>query len=238
MAAVEAYGDAVGSPGTDAFWSRYNGDDAFTDSLLDPDEDDRTRRPSVQGAADASIGPAPFCHNLRSVLAALALVLTFSLHLGYALGHGPACAGQIFESLLAEERQLLRVFCLTSVFLGAFLGAGFGGLIGQRSGRRTAMLASVPPAIIGWCLWSLARAPRQLSLGLLISGRMLVGIGAGMASVIVPVYIAEIAPARMRGALTSLHQFGIGLGFTLAYAVGWNAVDAVDSREVTTCVPL
>ena len=69
----------------------------------------------------------------------------------------------------------------------------------------------------------------MVNLPLVIGGRLLVGIGGGMATVVVPVYIAEIVPARLR-ALTCLHQLGIAAGFTLSYGVGWSATDATSTR--------
>jgi MFS family permease len=199
------------------------------------DASDRDRRPSIQGDVREK-GPAPCTLNARSVAATLALTLTLSLHIGYAFGHGPACAGQIFQSMLEGQRDLLRLFCLTSVFLGAAVGAAFGGWLGDRIGRRWALVVSSAAPIAGWAMWSEARAPMHLTLGMLISGRIFVGIGSGMASVLVPVLIAELVPARLRGALVCFHQLGIGAGFTVAYGVGWNSVDAATVAEARTCI--
>ena len=74
----------------------------------------------------------------------------------------------------------------------------------------------------------------MVNLPLVIGGRLLVGIGGGMATVVVPVYIAEIVPARLR-ALTCLHQLGIAAGFTLSYGVGWSATDATSTEFARDC---
>lgn len=206
--------------------------DVDTDAVV---ASDRDRRPSIQGD-EREKGPAPCTENLRSIAATVALALSQSLHIGYAFGHGPACAGQIFQSVLEGQRNLLRLFCLTCVFLGAAVGAACGGLLGDRIGRRWALIMSSVAPIAGWAMWSEARAPMHLTLGMLISGRLLVGLGSGMASVLVPVLIAELVPARMRGALVCLHQLAIGSGFTVAYGVGWNSVDAVTAADARTCI--
>ena len=211
--------------------------DLETDSstAAETDTSDRDRRPSIQGDAREK-GPAPGLKNLRSIGAALALALTLSLHVGYAFGHGPACAAQIWASVLQGQRDLLRQFCLTSVYLGAAVGAACGGVLGDKLGRRWSLVISALLPVAGWAMWSEARAPMQLTLGMLISGRLLVGVGSGMASVLVPVLIAELAPARMRGGLVCLHQLGIGAGFTVAYGVGWNTVDAATAAEARDCI--
>lgn len=50
------------------------------------------------------------------------------------------------------------------------------------------------------------------SLTLLLAGRLLVGISIGGASMLTPLYLAEIAPARERGALVSFNQLAVTLG--------------------------
>jgi SP family arabinose:H+ symporter-like MFS transporter len=57
------------------------------------------------------------------------------------------------------------------------------------------------------------------SVGDLVLARMVGGLGVGFGSLLVPIYIAEISPPKIRGALVSLHQLGIVTGMTLAYVV-------------------
>jgi hypothetical protein len=183
------------------------------------------RRPSLQAIGDPAISSAPLGQNWRVVAGALSLSLTVSLHLGYALGLGPAGPGSwLIATVLPEGSGSTQRFLLTCVFLGASLGAAVASVLGRRKGRRMTLLSSVCVSSIGWWLFC-ARLPGWMDIGgneltNIITGRILVGVGGGMASVVTPVLIAESAPARLRGALGCLHQLGIGLGFTLAYAVG------------------
>ncbi|XP_041346473.1 solute carrier family 2, facilitated glucose transporter member 4-like [Pyrgilauda ruficollis] len=59
---------------------------------------------------------------------------------------------------------------------------------------------------------------------LIIIGRFIVGAYSGLVSVLVPLYVGEVAPLRLRGALGTLHQLGIVLGILLAQVLGLRAL--------------
>ena len=106
---------------------------------------------------------------------------------------------------------------VTSVaLLGAVLGAASGGPLADRLGRRAVMLGTAVIFIAGALIAALAA-----SLVTLLAGRLLVGIGIGVASFVAPLYIAEIAPADRRGALVSLNQLAITVGILLSYLAGY-----------------
>jgi len=116
---------------------------------------------------------------------------------------------------------LTRTFVLTGFTLGftvasAPLGTVLGSLIASKPadvwGRRpllgvlaVAYLVSALGCALAWDWWSL------------LAFRILGGVAVGAASVIAPLYIAEIAPARYRGRLVATVQFNIVLGILLAY---------------------
>src|SRR5208283_6169381 len=64
------------------------------------------------------------------------------------------------------------------------------------------------------------------SVGILLVGRLLIGIAIGVASMLTPLYLAEIAPAASRGAVTSLNQLCITLGILVSYLVGYEFATA------------
>lgn len=65
----------------------------------------------------------------------------------------------------------------------------------------------------------------------MVIGRFIVGLGVGVGSGVVPMYIAELAPAGYRGRLTTLYTGSITGGQLLAYAVGWwTSVAFADER--------
>jgi MFS transporter, SP family, sugar:H+ symporter len=96
---------------------------------------------------------------------------------------------------------------VSSALLGSAVGAWFAGGLADRFGRvRTMRVAAV--------LFLASAIGSAFATGLitLIVWRVVGGIGIGMASVLVPTYIAEIAPAERRGQLGSMQQLAITIG--------------------------
>src|SRR3712207_4719300 len=104
---------------------------------------------------------------------------------------------------------------VSTLLVGAVVGALSGGPLSDRIGRRpTALLAAV---VFGAGALAVAFAP---NVAFIVFGRFLLGLGVGLASMIVPLYIAEIAPKERRGQLVSLNQLMITIGILLSYIVG------------------
>ncbi|XP_044174407.1 solute carrier family 2, facilitated glucose transporter member 8-like [Acropora millepora] len=99
--------------------------------------------------------------------------------------------------------------------MGAVFGSILGGWTIDHLGRKGTIMACVLPFELGWLL--IAFAQNQM---MLYSGRVINGMACGMVSVAVPVYIAEIAPARLRGMLGSVHQLAVTLGILSSYVMG------------------
>jgi sugar porter (SP) family MFS transporter len=101
---------------------------------------------------------------------------------------------------------------VTSALVGTILGAIFAGVPGERLGRRDSLkltgilyLLSALGCAFAWN-WSA-----------LVGFRVIGGLGIGASSVLGPMYIAEIAPANLRGRLVGVFQFNIVFGILLAY---------------------
>jgi SP family sugar:H+ symporter-like MFS transporter len=102
-------------------------------------------------------------------------------------------------------------FAVSSALLGSAAGAFVAGPIADRQGRiKTMIIAAV--------MFTLSAIGSGLAFGIwdFIFWRALGGIGVGIASVIAPAYIAEVAPAHLRGRLGSLQQLAIVVGISLA----------------------
>lgn len=105
-------------------------------------------------------------------------------------------------------------FIVSSLLLGAMAGAGISGALSDRLGRRTIIL--IAAIIFGIGAIGAAISP---NVWILIVFRIMLGLGVGAASALVPSYISESAPTNVRGSLSSLFQLAITLGILLAYLV-------------------
>jgi len=104
-------------------------------------------------------------------------------------------------------------FTVSSALLGCMVGAWAGGSLSDRIGRQRAMMVAAG-------LFFLSALGSAFAFGAvdLVLWRVLGGIGVGMASVIAPAYIAEVAPTNLRGRLGSTWQLAIVVGIFMAAA--------------------
>jgi SP family sugar:H+ symporter-like MFS transporter len=117
-------------------------------------------------------------------------------------------------------------FTVSSALLGAAAGALSAGRVGDRYGRLPAMRMAAVLFLIGAVGSGLAG-----SLVILVVFRVIGGVAVGIASVIAPTYIAEIAPARIRGRLGSLQQLAIVTGIFLALLVDYALATAAGGAQ-------
>ena len=116
---------------------------------------------------------------------------------------------------LKSDFQLTAVTTeLTAAVLlwGCAIGAGAAGFVSDRFGRRVVLLASG----ILFCISGLGSALSTQWWHLLVA-RVLGGLAIGCASLIAPLYLAEISPAHVRGRLVTLYQLAIVTGILLAF---------------------
>lgn len=150
----------------------------------------------------------------KFVNTAAAITATGGLLFGYDTG---VISGALLfiRQDFAPLSPFMEGIIVSFLLVGAVIGAVSGGPISDRFGRRpTVLLAAI---IFGIGALAVAFSP---GVAFLVFGRLLLGLGVGLASMIVPLYIAEIAPADRRGALVSLNQLMITIGILLSYIVG------------------
>jgi SP family xylose:H+ symportor-like MFS transporter len=117
---------------------------------------------------------------------------------------------------------------VSSALIGCIIGGMLSGMLSSRLGRKKSLLfASVLffVSALG-SAWpeALFFTKGQPSMGLLVTFniyRIIGGVGVGLASAICPMYIGEIAPAKIRGRLVSFNQFAIIFGMLVVYFVNW-----------------
>jgi MFS family permease len=103
-------------------------------------------------------------------------------------------------------------FSVGSIILGAILGNIVAGTLADRFGRKKILIFT--SLLFAYCAAGTAMSHNVIFF---ISARIIGGIGVGMAILIAPMYIAEIAPRKLRGTLVTFNQLNIVLGISIAY---------------------
>jgi len=107
---------------------------------------------------------------------------------------------------------LMEGWFVSSALLGCILGVAAAGKLSDRYGRKRIMILSASLFFISATGCMLAA-----SASLLISFRLIGGLGIGVASMVCPLYIAEFSPSSFRGRMVTLYQLAITLGIVAAY---------------------
>ena len=119
-------------------------------------------------------------------------------------------------------------FVVSSALIGCIIGGISGGIISKKLGRRNGLvlaavlflLSAIGSAMPEMFLKPIGEANHTF-IYVFIIYRIIGGIGVGLASMLSPLYIAEISPAKIRGKLVSLNQFAIIFGMLVVYFVNY-----------------
>ncbi len=164
-----------------------------------------TRTVSVDGGAPAD----------RVYVVGIAAVAAIS---GLLFGYDTA----IINGALMFLRDQFRLsdfqteIAASSLLVGCLAGAAAAGTLSDRYGRKRLMLV----ASVLFCVSSLGTALPRTLLEFTVA-RFIAGTAIGVASVLAPLYIAEVSPAAIRGRLVTLNQMAIVTGILLSYFVSW-----------------
>lgn len=128
------------------------------------------------------------------------------------------------EKLLTSDFHLSSTteeLAVAAVLIGAIVGGMIGGRLADRFSRRWALLAMAALYALGAILTAIS-----FNLTSFIVFRILTGIAVGASSIVVPMYIAEMAPALIRGGLVILQQLAISGGILVSYIVDFGVDSA------------
>ncbi|CAB1353612.1 unnamed protein product [Coregonus sp. 'balchen'] len=112
--------------------------------------------------------------------------------------------------------------------VGGIFGSFSVGLFVNRFGRRNSMLMANVLAFVSAALMGFSKMGDSWEM--LIIGRFVVGLYSGLSTGFVPMYVGEVAPTALRGALGTLHQLGIVIGILMAQVFGMEALMGNESH--------
>ncbi|XP_068661413.1 inositol transporter 1-like [Aristolochia californica] len=115
---------------------------------------------------------------------------------------------------VVNDSEFLQETIVSMAVVGAIIGAAAGGWLNDAYGRKKATMLADVVFTVGSIIMAVAPDPYFL-----IFGRLLIGLGVGVASVTAPVYIAEASPSEIRGGLVSTNVLMITSGQFLSYLV-------------------
>jgi sugar porter (SP) family MFS transporter len=109
---------------------------------------------------------------------------------------------------------------VSSLLVGAILGAFGSGALTDKYGRKRILIIVALFFAVSCAATALARTPAGF-----IGARVFGGLAVGAASVLSPMYVAEVSPARNRGRLVSIYQLTIVLGILISYTINYSLHD-------------
>lgn len=143
--------------------------------------------------------------------------------------------------LSMNEANAMEGFVISSALIGCIFGAAIAGWISQTFGRKKALFA----AAVLFLLAAIGSAWPEIGFHMPSAGdhsfvyhfvayRILGGVGVGIASMVSPMYIAEIAPPEKRGSLVGFNQFAIIFGMLVVYFVNYFIAKQGDTEWLHT----
>ena len=143
------------------------------------------------------------------------------------------------RALSEDAKNWLLGTTVGIALLGCVIGAGVAGRLSGTIGRRGGLLVAALLFLVsslgsgfpefGWGMVG-HEGPRALAPFLVY--RVMAGVGIGMASMLTPMYIGEIAPPQSRGLLVTIQQIAIVLGVNLVYFVNWAIASQGDNAWI------
>lgn len=128
----------------------------------------------------------------------------------------------LFINATWEMSAITQGWVVSSAIVGSVIGAAANGVLADIFGRRKIIIATALIFILGSILSAIAS-----SVAGLIFGRIIIGIAVGMVTFVVPLYLSEISPQKIRGTLVAMFQLSLTAGILLSYLINGVFADSI-----------
>ncbi|WP_439539580.1 sugar porter family MFS transporter [Sphingomonas sp.] len=160
--------------------------------------------------------------NTGLVFAIVAVATIGGLLFGYDSGAVNGTQDGLKSAFTLNDTTL--GFTVGSLLIGCFIGAFFAGTLADKMGRRNVMRLAAILFLVGALVQGFAHDQT-----IFVIARIVGGMAVGAASVLSPAYISEVAPANIRGRMTTVQQVMIITGLTAAFVVNYYLAQAAGS---------
>ncbi|XP_069025314.1 solute carrier family 2, facilitated glucose transporter member 1-like [Embiotoca jacksoni] len=167
----------------------------------------------LMAVGTAVIGSLQFGYNTGVINAPQNIIESF---------YNETWTGRFSESIPQTTLTALWSLSVAIFSVGGMFGSFSVGLFVNRFGRKNSMLMANVLAFIAAAFMGFSKL--AASFEMLIIGRFIVGLYSGLSTGFVPIYIEEISPTSVRGALGTLHQLGVVIGILMAQIFGIEAI--------------
>ncbi|KAH7118624.1 general substrate transporter [Dactylonectria estremocensis] len=139
------------------------------------------------------------------------------------------------DAKTTEERNLISEDIVSLFIAGAFFGALITYVLSHWVGRKWCLAIASATFTLGAGLQ--CGANQDSGLGILYAGRVLSGLGTGIASNIVPIYLSELAPPAIRGRLVGLYELGWQIGGMVGFWINYGVEKHVPESRKQWIIP-
>ncbi|KAK4324988.1 hypothetical protein Pmani_004411, partial [Petrolisthes manimaculis] len=129
---------------------------------------------------------------------------------------------------LDEGKETILIATMVSIYcVGGMIGGAMTGLIAERFGRKGGLLFNNIFAIIAAFLFGFCKMAN--SFGMLVFGRLVIGVNSGLNAGLCPMYLSEIAPINLRGAIGTAYQLVLTISILFSQIMGLETILGTDS---------
>ena len=160
-----------------------------------------------------------FISEMRASGNGMLLRISFIAAIGgllFGFDTGVISGALLFLKTDLHANSVAQEWIVSVLLLGAILGAVISGYLADKLSRKRTKVISGCVYVIGALGCAFA-----VSVPMLVAFRFVLGLSVGTASFVAPLYIAEVAPPRVRGGLVSFNQLMLTVGILLAYLVNF-----------------